>query len=374
MKKLLCIIMLLLVFVLSSCKDYKQDESGLLEDFPWQQIVLFENDTHVFDVKELFKDYDITISKYKIRLAGSFGEGIIKIDQNKISPLDNGIVKLYIDIHDSNTKTKYTVYFAKVVCVIESSLIEVRTAEDLEKMGIVKHGNYILKNDIDLSGIDFEPIGNSPAGNAFSGMFINLEGYKISNLTITSSENVYLGPYGGVCGGLFGSIEKSFLYGLILENVNIDVSDFAGELYATAGAIAAGLNDSIAINIFASGSINGQDIVGGLYGFANYSLIYNNEFEGTVAGTDKSNNDNDKHVGGLIGWNGHSYVEKCHFKGLLKSEGFVGGIVGYQCGTTKYLVDNSFEATHDNDEVKNEAGTIDEATYGLVNWNMVVVG
>ena len=38
------------------------------------------------------------------------------------------------------------------------------------------------------------------------------------------------------------------------------------------------------------------------------------------------------------------------------------------------MVDNSFEATHDNDEVKNEAGTIDEATHGLVNWNMVVVG
>lgn len=58
-------------------------------------------------------------------------------------------------------------------------------------------GRYILKSDIDLAGRDWEPVGNYPIDNVFSGMLINPDGYTIENLTISSAENVFHGPYGG---------------------------------------------------------------------------------------------------------------------------------------------------------------------------------
>ena len=85
---------------------------------------------------------------------------------------------------------------------------------------LVKAGNYkvnaALTADIDLAGIDFEPIGPSHGNNttAYRGKF-NGQGHTISNVTIhrDASSDIYVGLFSCVCNGL---VEN-----LIVKNVNI---------------------------------------------------------------------------------------------------------------------------------------------------------
>lgn len=86
----------------------------------------------------------------------------------------------------------------------DESFYEIESAEDLMalaeevKAGIAEEGAvYIQTKDIDMAEAeDFEPIGT---GNPFTGVYDG-QGYKISNLKITSNEDAV---------GLFGSIEGS---------------------------------------------------------------------------------------------------------------------------------------------------------------------
>ena len=236
-KKLVSIILLSCVFILVSCSNKLYEHLTLPKDFVWKQIILFEEKDYTFDIESISKDYGIIISKYEYTI-NDVHQGIIKLDKNTITPLENGMVDLYLEIIDNKNKIRYYGLLAKIVSVVPSKMIEVKTYEDLRMMDTNKSGNYILKSDIDLEGIDFEPIGNSPDKDPFIGMFINLGNYKIKNLTITSSNNVHQGIYGGVRGALFGVTINTFLYGLELENINVDISDFKGETTAMAASLA----------------------------------------------------------------------------------------------------------------------------------------
>lgn len=352
MKKVigLCIVIVLIISF-SSCRKI---EDYLSADFPIdlkvQQIILFENDTHTFNIDEMMNKANIKKYKYEIKHASSYGVDKVKIKKDTITPLDNAIVNLQLIIYDHDNKLRYSFIFAKIVSVIESTLIEVRTADDLKQMAIVKHGNYILKNDIDLSDINYEPIGSYPAGNEFTGMFINLDGYKIKNLTITSANNLLPGPYGGMLGGLFGSIQSSFIYGLHLENVNIDISDYEGKGFAYAGAIAANMSGTIAVNNTATGTIKGRGLTGGLYGITQGSIIYNNNFEGVVIGEKKEGYD-ENFIGGLLGYSSGTHIENSEFKGNLVGDINAGGIVGYHMGSYINIVNNKFNAFYNNEQI-----------------------
>ena len=87
----------------------------------------------------------------------------------------------------------------------------IKTAEDLQNINNNLSGRYILMNDIDLSGIDWTPIGakeNSFTGG-FSGEF-NGNGFTISNLNVNKelfesgdeeySASQYIGLFGGLVG------------------------------------------------------------------------------------------------------------------------------------------------------------------------------
>lgn len=361
---------MIIMFFLVSCGKRDYDNFNLPDSFKWQQIVLFENEEHTFDIKSLFSEENIVISKYNIYINNS-DKLLLDIKKNNIKPIENGFSEIFIEIYDNKNQKKYSGLLAKVVSVVESKMIEIKTYEDLRLMDKNKKGNYILKSDIDLKNIDFEPIGNFPYGNEFVGMLVNPGGYKIKNLTITSSDNVYNGPYGGANGALFGSVSKTFLYGLILEDVNIDVSDFDGEGFAKAAAIATGFHESISINNFASGNIKGQDLTGGLFGSSDYSLIYNNNFEGIVRGTNKNENES-SYTGGVISWSGMSYVEDTKFSGEIYSEGNVGAISGYHMGLESYLNNNNqITALLNGKVLKRNIGRINPHYH--FNWNVEVI-
>ncbi|MBR2353208.1 MAG: hypothetical protein IKA76_01740 [Clostridia bacterium] len=138
--------------------------------------------------------------------------------------------------------------------------IQIRTVEDLRR--ISGNGNYILENDIDLGGIQWEPINN------FHG-WLDGNGFVISNFFV-EGEYEYAGFFGR------GDATVS---NLGLENFTIDVRATVGEMgepYCDAGGLA-GRNGGEITNCYAigevfvrgKGMINSGVLVGQNYGEIN---------------------------------------------------------------------------------------------------------
>ena len=69
----------------------------------------------------------------------------------------------------------------------------IKTADDLQAMQDNLSGKYILMNDIDLEGYDWNPVGNS--GSCFTGE-LNGNGFVIKKLTINKPPENNIGLFG----------------------------------------------------------------------------------------------------------------------------------------------------------------------------------
>ncbi|WP_323668292.1 beta strand repeat-containing protein [Aliarcobacter butzleri] len=128
------------------------------------------------------------------------------------------------------------------------------------------NANYVLGSDIDASftsswnsGAGFNPLGNYTT--KFTGIFNGL-GHTISDL--------YINRGSIECVGLFGYINNATIKNIGLENVNITGDDYTGSLvgYSEGGIIS---------NSYATGTVRGINIVGGLVGteFRSEGIIEN---------------------------------------------------------------------------------------------------
>lgn len=105
--------------------------------------------------------------------------------------------------------------------VLETTMVDneeyylLTTEEDLQAIGkrYPLSGNYILENDITLSG-EWTPIGTPD--EPFTGIFDG-NGYIIDNLTVTKKTDDI---------GFFGAAKGAIIKDLVLENANIDVLSF----------------------------------------------------------------------------------------------------------------------------------------------------
>lgn len=123
---------------------------------------------------------------------------------------------------DGNTYTNVT---KTVLKAADDSSFEVADAAGLQAISeLVKGGNRLsgktvkLTEDIDLAGIEWEPI--SAAGNGFAGTFDG-NGKTISNLTVNTPEAVYAGLFAS----LTGTVKD-----LKMEHVNIVSAGKAGAI------------------------------------------------------------------------------------------------------------------------------------------------
>ncbi|MBT8441293.1 MAG: cytochrome c, partial [Gammaproteobacteria bacterium] len=130
--------------------------------------------------------------------------------------------------------------------------------------------SYQLANDIDASGVAFEPIGNcGPTGNCmralgqfgFAGVFDG-RGYSIRNLTIDAPER------GGV--GLFGVLAES---GVVI-NVRLENASVTGR--AGVGSVV-GSNFGTVYRSVAAGCVEGAMAIGGLVGGSG-GLVYDSSY------------------------------------------------------------------------------------------------
>lgn len=172
--------------------------------------------------------------------------------------------------------------------------IEINNADDLIALsGKALVGSYILTADIDLEGVEWEPILLN--AGVFDG-----NGHVIRGLTLS-----------GACydGGLFGK-NSGTIQRLGMEDCNIDIYCSTVETYVSAGAIA-GRNYNLIRDCYATGNITARN-------------------QNTVEGMSYREN---SYAGGICGSNGMATVERCYVDVSVRATSnldtpFAGGIAG----------------------------------------------
>ena len=229
----------------------------------------------------------------------------------------------------------------------------VTTADGLKHVAkLVNNGeagiNITLDKNIDLTGIDWMPIGNEK--NPYAGTFDG-NNKTITGLTIyqTSESNV----------GLFASIDKGgTVKNLTLDKVNItadyNIGAVAGENRGTiencsvsgsvtgssdssyVGGIAGWNNSGIITDCHSSATVKGMCFAGGIAG-QNDAMLGNASITacystGSVTAT--KNSSNNSFAGGVVGLNSNGAVlTACYATGEVKGDGeYVGGVVGDNSG------------------------------------------
>jgi len=202
----------------------------------------------------------------------------------------------------------------------QTSPYMIADAADLAALATgVNNGNgyagtyFVLMGDIDLStdySAGWVPIGNS--SNGFSGIFDG-KGQTVTGMYINTT---------AAYNGLFGRLGS----GGEIINLNIDGANVTGG-NDTGGIV--GDNWGRVMNCSVTGSVNGNNYVGGAVGYnENGSVVANCCNACTV--TSSSVN-----VGGVAGYN-YGIVTNCHNTGNVKSTYtsllYVGGVVGQNSG------------------------------------------
>ncbi|MCP4708880.1 MAG: hypothetical protein GY869_09670, partial [Planctomycetes bacterium] len=173
---------------------------------------------------------------------------------------------------------------------------QISTPDELNSIGSnpqLMNKHFILSNDIDLAGHNFNTIGS--LGIPFSGSFDG-NNHTILNVDyqVADQESV----------GLFGYVDHGVIKKLNVENITINVT-------------------------------NGKN-TGGLVGKLSHSTIDQCHIQGHISGY--------RYVGGLVGWSTGSTVENCSSDCRVEGSMRVGGILGSAIGSpgTSCTIINSY--------------------------------
>lgn len=255
-----------------------------------------------------------------------------------------------IDREDTNILEtgKQYIYMVGFGAGTEDAPHLVYTAEDMRKVGTGIDGwnldsHYILAQDIDLGGIDAE--GNGVAENEFTAigtyqvMFTGTfdgGGHKISGLYINKPESDHQGLFGCTfgatiknisvsgsvtgddrVGGIVGSSSSSAIISSYVSGC-CNTANVTGEDYV--GGIA-GQSFSCMTDCYNTGSITGEYNVGGVAGRSSYDSMSDCYNEGSVEGSDD-------YVGGVIGYASKCKIARCINRAATTGSSSIAGIVG----------------------------------------------
>ena len=197
--------------------------------------------------------------------------------------------------------------------------IHIYTAADLANLasavnsGVNMSGKtFLLMNDIDLSGLNWVPIGyyidwNNSNNKPFSGVFDG-QGHSIIGLTISGGQND---------AGLFGYTHLATIRNVVIRNPQIEGRSEVGALVGRQGYSSTGIEKCAVIG----GRIQGAGSVGGLVGYMEESPLQNCYTTCEVIATDS-------YAGGIVGRHlvGAS-IRSCYATGNISGR-YSGGIVG----------------------------------------------
>lgn len=222
---------------------------------------------------------------------------------------------------------------------------------------------FLQTSNIDASGTatwnsnsGWSLIGNG--SNPFTGTY-NGGGFTISGLAISRAEHVQ---------GFFGATANASILNLTLTDVSISIT---GDQQKCGALVAQNVN-TIVSNCHASGTVKGDDYVGGLIGLnsgvaavisdcsfsgtvARYSYSYTGLYVGGLIGSNESGAqiqdsyasatvDGKWYVGGLAGNNDASSIDRCYSTGTIGGDYYIGGISGRNNNSSQ--INKSFSSSN----------------------------
>ena len=227
----------------------------------------------------------------------------------------------------------------------ESNPFVITTPAQIQEMGSNLSAHYKLGNDIDMSGINFVPIGTN--AKPFMGT-LDGQGFTVVNLSISQPSAQFV--------GLFNTVKGARIENIIFENPQIEGKNTVGVIAGKA----VGTDKEVVID--------NVGIVGGLIkGAANVGTLIGRTDAGTGAAP-KGNisiskvystanilpNGAGNSYGGLTGISvGNITIEESYYAGNIKemelagNNNYVGGLIGqlnhaYTGGNSRLSVENSF--------------------------------
>ena len=217
----------------------------------------------------------------------------------------------------SSGESPYTGYFSGAGSGTLADPFQVSNTTQLDEVRNNLDAHYIQTADIDLdvspynTGAGWDPIG--VLDTVFSGTYDG-GGYTIASLFINTGDNY---------AGLFGMVDGATLKNLLLTDV-----DITGTWYA--GALAGFAKNSTNISGCGStGSVSGDYNIGGLVGESNNSTITGSFSTASAGGIQV--------IGGLAGYQ-NGTVTNCYARGAVDGTETIAGLVGHNAGT----VENSY--------------------------------
>jgi len=287
---------------------------------------------------------DITASNANAALALSYGQGAVAAGNTADYNIARGVK---INLQPGYTFTTMLGTGANI-----DWYNVVNTAADLQNINSSLSSNFALGSNVDLSGVTWTTIGNGSA--AFTGKFDGL-GHAVDHLTISTA---IAGSDGA---GLFGNVANATLKNIGVTNVNINaaLSDGVG------GLVGSATDSTIIKNAYSTGSVTGQNWVGGLVGFftsnSNLStaIIENSNSTASVNGV--------ANVGGLAGNLEEITTRNNYATGNVNSTGDkAGGLFGSSYGSTINTSYASGNVTGATDKVGGLIGNSDTDTIANV--------
>jgi hypothetical protein len=250
------------------------------------------------------------------------------------------------------------------------AVILIHDVDDLQNMSLDLDGSYELANDIEASatkdwngGKGFEPINGQFIGSldgrgfTISNLFMNrpdedcvalivfldVQSAGIRNLNLAGVDITGGYAIGALASNDSGPIDNCHVSGKIsgkgyvggLASVSasslISNSSFSGSILSgdsAGGLLSIGVGDIYNCNV--SGTVTGQDTVGGLCGANWKGRIWNCSSSATVSGTER--------VGGFVGYFTGN-ISRCHATGDVTGTTYVGGFAGYADNVNSWLED-----------------------------------
>lgn len=201
-----------------------------------------------------------------------------------------------IQITDSNGNSLFNWTYTTDIEVTTSWTIEISSIEDLQQLYTYPNGHFELKNNLDISLIEWTPIGTEIkpfSGQIDGGNFI-INGLKITQLR--ENQQYY---------GFIGCASSGKIFNLSFTNVNINLPAISNTIYV--GGIIAKNENAVLENIIVSGNIS----------IANHSSSY------------------ESYAGGLIGYSASDDIKNCVNLTNVTAKNVAGGLIGYKKATAE---------------------------------------
>lgn len=274
---------------------------------------------------------------YTIQISGNSYSNIFSLDENVSSyyllgKLPIGDYSIAIQAKGNDNDILSSSFSNAYSYKVSTNVIYINSKNELVNMSADLNAKYILNADIDISDIEWKPIGN--ISNRFNGALVG-NGHSITGLTIRSNSERGTGFF-----GILGANAK--ISDVSFDDVYIETNNLTD-----VGAVA-GLNYGTIFNIKVHGTVisfNDGSNIGGIVG-RSFGSVYDCESNVIVKG---QNN-----VGGVIGSYEFSspnlVFSDCKNINVVNGTTNVGGVVGYirvtrLCYITKLFNDGEVTAS-----------------------------